>query len=398
MVDLKPRALKPLSTRTIEFLGSYGLACVLLGCLFVLTFQGTWYQVDHGLHAAKKRFFESFFVWFELGGMSVPIFPGGVTCMGLLTVNMLLGGLLTLRITARNVGAVVVHLGVAFLLFAGLFKLVYAEEGNLRLFEGQDSDHYESYRDWEVAIWKLGGEGAVVEHVIDDDLFRDLTDGGRRTFTSPEIPFDLVLSGFVRNAKVVPAGGGATNVAGFRLSSLPLSSESERDVAGLVAEARIGEDSRSGLLWGFGPLPWTVRVDEQDWAVDLRHARYSMPFNIRLEDFEKEDHPGMMMARAFRSYVTRTDEKGSERVLIEMNEPLRDGGLVVYQSGWGPPGGREEERLYSVFSVVRNRSDRWPEYGMWVIIVGLLLFYGKQLRGFVRAQVARRAGEEGGNR
>ena len=74
----------------MDLLASFGLAILLLFCLFVLTFFGTLYQVEHGLYVAKKRYFESWFLWASAGGFNVPIFPGGVTCMSLLAINMLI--------------------------------------------------------------------------------------------------------------------------------------------------------------------------------------------------------------------------------------------------------------------------------------------------------------------
>jgi hypothetical protein len=50
-----------------------------------------------------------------------------------------------------------------------------------------------------------------------------------------------------------------------------------------------------------------------------------------------------------------------------------------------------EEEPYSVFSVVRNVSDKWPEYSMWVITFGLLTVFVRKLLGFARTQGGRRA-------
>ena len=49
------------------------------------------------------------------------------------------------------------------------------------------------------------------------------------------------------------------------------------------------------------------------------------------------------------------------------------------------------DRLFSVFSVVRNPSDYWPLYGCIVIGVGLLLVFVPKLYRFVRSQGQSRA-------
>ena len=52
----------------VDGLASYGLCCLLLLCMFLLTILGTLYQVDNGLYAAKQRYFLSWFVWYSTEG------------------------------------------------------------------------------------------------------------------------------------------------------------------------------------------------------------------------------------------------------------------------------------------------------------------------------------------
>ena len=46
-------------------LASYGLSCVLFFLLLVLTLLGTLEQVDHGLFATQKKYFESLYLVHE---------------------------------------------------------------------------------------------------------------------------------------------------------------------------------------------------------------------------------------------------------------------------------------------------------------------------------------------
>ena len=144
----------------MDILASFGLAILLLFCLFVLTFFGTLYQVEHGLYVAVNRYFESWFLWTDVGGVSVPIFPGGITCMSLLALNMVMGGLIRLRISSRNISVVIIHLGILFLFLAALVKMTSSQEGHLTLFEGERSNTYDSYQLWEVAIWEVPESGS----------------------------------------------------------------------------------------------------------------------------------------------------------------------------------------------------------------------------------------------
>jgi hypothetical protein len=312
--------------------------------------------------------------------------------MALLTLNLIVGGILRIRWSWRNAGVIVIHLGIVFLLISGLVKLTTAAEGHLTLMEGDSQGYFQSYTRWEIAVWEVSGEGEPEELLIPDELISDLEDGGRRTFTSPDLPFDLVLSGFVKNCDVLPKGPRwkATGevIDGYGLMALPPETEAERNLAGLHAEVLADGQSQRAILHGAQRAPWVLRVGSRRFAVDMRHERYPMPYEIRLDRFEKEDHPGITMAKAFRSFVTRTDQRGDEKILIQMNEPLREGGLVLFQSSWGPSDAGPDGPFFSVFSVVRNPSDKWPEYSLWVIAAGLALTFGRSLLRFTRKQLA----------
>jgi len=397
------RQEKGLIDQVVALFGSYGLACVCLFLLFVLTILGTLHQVDHGLYDAKQTFFNSWFLWTEVGGTHIPWFPGGVASMGLLTLNLIVGGILRIRWQWRNIGVIIIHFGIVFMMLAGLVKMTNSEEGHLTLWEidrpstswaDHRSDHFQSYTDWEVAIWEADGAPQATERIIPNDHLVDLEEDGQRTFHHPDLPFELTLKGFVPNCDVMPKGPQweATGevIEGFGILTLPEEKEAERNIAGIHAEVAVGGEVQRAILYGAQRLPWVFEAGGKTWAVDLRHTRHPMPYEIRLEKFVKEDHPGISMAKAYRSEVSRIDATGIERVLIQMNEPLREGGLVLFQTNWGPQQGVTKGPWYSVFTVVRNPSDKWPEYAMWVITLGLVIAFGRTLNRFVRKQLDER--------
>lgn len=380
--------------RAFRILGSFGLACVLLIDLFLLTLFGTLYQVEAGLFEAQKLYFES---WFVVQHSPVPlILPGGLLCMGLLAVNLLVGGFVRIQKSKRTVGILVVHAGIALLLASGFVKLYHSEDGHLTLQEGQSSDEFQSYFLWEVAVWDASQTGPVEEHIIPHEQLVDLVDGKARTFTSATLPFDIELSGFLRNCFPQRKGpmweAESPVVDGYALDQGADEVEAEKNLAGLTLRMRdrASGSSKEDILFGAERFPATFESGGKTWAVSLRHTRYPMPFTIRLEDFRKLDHPGLTMARSFESDVTKIENGTEQKVRIQMNEPLRHGGLVVFQSSWAPQD-REIPRMYSIFSVVRNPSDYWPLYACIVIGVGLLLAFVPKLLKFVRSQNQLRA-------
>lgn len=385
-----------LARRLLHGLGSFGLACLLLLDLFLLTWFGTLYQVEHGLFEAQRLYFES---WFVVQSTPVPlVLPGGLLCMGLLALNLFVGGMVRIQKSKRTVGVMVVHLGIALMLAAGFVKQYHSEDGHLDVQEGSTEDEFASYFLWEVAIWDASQKGPVEEHLIPHQQIIDLVGGAKRSFTSAALPFDVELSNYLRNCRAMPKGpmwqADSPVVDGYALKRVDDQLEAENNVAGLTARFRdrATGNAREEILsaWPFDQYPATFESGGKLWAIALRHKRYTMPFAIRLEDFRKEDHPGMSMARSFESDVTKIEDGAERRVRIQMNEPLRHKGLVLFQSSWRPQD-REIPRMTSVFSVVRNPSDHWPLYSCIVIGIGLLLAFLPKLWKFVRAQDSARA-------
>ncbi|MBK8978069.1 MAG: cytochrome c biogenesis protein ResB [Planctomycetes bacterium] len=387
----------------IRFLGSFGLAAAILFLLTVLTLLGTLAQEDVGLFRAQQAFFESWFVDPELVGLrlsriglfDVPIMPGGMLLMVLLFVNLVIGGMVRMRLKARNVGILITHLGIAWLLVAGVYKQVTADEGGLQLFEGEQSAEYVSYHDWEILVEeRIGavaadGTAEVKQWVLDGDRFTDAVGPRTVTLHTDDLPFRLTVSGYLDNVTIDRARPGvppATPVVdGFFLVSLPREKENEMNLAGCYARAiRADGSSSDGILIGSDrTLPWTVAAEGRTFAVKLRKRRFDMPFTIHLDDFIHEYHPNTRMAKEYQSQVTVMDGDQEVPVRIRMNEPLRRDGMIVFQSSWGPTNAGPGQKLYSGFSVVRNPADQWPYWSLWVITAGMLIHFIMKLTRFV---------------
>jgi len=384
--------LKQFGEKLWELSISYGTACVLLIFLFLLTLFGTLEQVEHGLYAVQKKYFESWFLVHELAGVPIPL-PGGVLCMGLLSWNLVAGGLIRIRKSRATVGVIIVHVGMLVMFAAGLVKLTASDDGYLRLYEGERSDEYVSYYLWEVAVFDADSTGEVNEFLISDEQLRLAEDGSIR-IKDDLVPFELELRHFRENARPTREGSPLPLAGDWRLLELDREQEAEANIAGVYATARSamgGEET--AILWGLAERPWVVEVGERRWGVLLRHKRYRMPFSIHLDEFTKLEHPGTDIPSEFSSEVTQQKAGESLPILIRMNEPLRDEGLVLFQSSWGPSNARPGERLFSVFSVVRNPSDHWPLYSCIIIGIGLLIAFTEKLLKYVRAQNRQRTEE-----
>jgi hypothetical protein len=222
-----------------------------------------------------------------------------------------------------------------------------------------------------------------------------LDGGGTARFTSARLPFDVEVSGWVRNAEPERAPReGPDVVEGWRAKRLKAAQTAERNLPACVAALRRkdgGSTLARTMLWGAHMLPWVHEHDGRRFEVELRKVRWALPFAVRLKTFVKEDHPGLAMARRFSSYVTRLEGGAAVDAHITMNAPLRHKGYTLYQSGWGPEDARPGERLFSTFSVVRNPTDQVPLIACLVIAAGLLFQFGRKLYLHVRREADRRA-------
>lgn len=401
-----------------ELLGSYGLACVILLLMFLLTLVGTLEQVQSGLYVVQKRYFESLFVIHKVAGV-VPIpLPGVMLLMIMLTINLILGGFVRIRKSKQTIGILIVHSGILLLMFAGLVKLGWSDDGHLTLYEGEKSARYISYHELELAIYDAQAAKNVREHLIPDSNFKHLTgdlDQGASSarFTGGDLPFDLTLSHFVLNGRPMPKGPMWTAkypvVNGFAVKEEERNKEAELNTSALyvTVHPKDGSPATQGIVWAleipydsrWGNFryagPFLVRVGGKLWAIDLRKKRFDLPFEVRLDKFTHELIPGTSMPKVFLSDITKYEGGSDSQHKIQMNEPLRHDGFVLFQSSWGPPPGvpNPKGQLFSGFSVVNNPSDYWPLYSCIIIGVGLIIAFSDKLYRYVRSQAPKRKRE-----
>ena len=393
-----PTGNRPIRNPVLVLFASMKLTVVLLVLLAVLTLFGTLAQESKGLYEVQRDYFESLFVVHDTG---IPIFgttlklplPGGYLLMAALFVNLLVGGVVRHRWRLRNAGILVTHLGMALLLIAGFVKMHFSFAGHVALFEGREAVTMTSFHDYEVALVRVEGD-QFFERTIPAAAFAGAA-SDNVTVDQAELPFRLEFSHWLDNCEpmlkgpmfetpmpVVPDGDGP----GVFLRPREPQKEHERNIAGcyLTVTQRDSAQQHRGILWGgdFRPFtderfPFTFEAGGSRWGLDLRRVIWDLPFGVRLDKFQKTDHPGTMTPRDFSSWVTVLEGAGERKVHIYMNAPLRKDGYVFFQTNWGPqPGSRMTgPPWWSVFEVAKNPSDKWPELASYVVLIGLPLHF-----------------------
>ncbi|MCX5759290.1 MAG: cytochrome c biogenesis protein ResB [Candidatus Hydrogenedentes bacterium] len=355
--DFVRQALK----KAFDWLASYELSCVLFLLLLLLTYLGTLYQVEHGLYQAQHVYFESLvLVQWVFGAIPIPL-PGTYLLLIVLAVNLTLGGIIRVRMGWSKFGTLVTHAGILVLLVGAFVSYRYAVAGHLTLYEHESSNEFQSSNEWEIAVGEATG-GPAREYLIPARAFTNLRGALSRSFRFPDLPFDVTLHGFSPNARPMPAtAAGGDAVDGFVLAPREAEREQEANQAGVLATIREtqGGAEKKAILWAGAYEPWVVQAGGKTWSVDLRLRRWTLPFTVTLDKFTRELHPQTNMARKFTSDVTKTEEGVAQKARITMNEPLRNLGYTLYQSSWGPSNARPGDRLYSVFAVVRNPTERF---------------------------------------
>lgn len=382
--------------RVLDFCASYGFAVVILGFLLLLTLFGTLEQVEHGLFQAQKKYFESFFLLHHFGPIpfigTIPVpLPGVYLLMILLFINLLSGAIIRAPKDWRRPGMLIAHGGILFMIIAGFVTYEFSVSGHMTLYERQSASHFSSYYDFEIAV--IENTDDPRKFLIDGDDFQYLDTDEQRVFHHAELPFELRLDRYFRNAQPQFVPGFEEAIDGVLMRALPLEKEAERNVAGAIVTLLDRETGmeRKGLLWGISMAPWKVSHGDTEYLIDLRHKRYPVPFTITLDKFIRELHPRTGMAANFESEVTKVQDGQGRKIDIRMNEPLRHEGYTFFQASWGPPDAGPNDPLFSTFAVVNNPADQWPKYSCYIIAFGLTIHFLQKLAQYLKTENRRRA-------
>ena len=317
----------------------------------------------------------------------------------LLFLNLLLGGVVRMRKGVRTIGVLIAHGGILFLLAGAFVTHHKSERGNMAIGEGDSSDVARSYHDFVIEVAEIRDGKPATVHVIESEYLESLEPSQVRTFRLPELPFDLRVSRYQEHCQPASANerapdNGQRVVDGYWLMSIEPDKAAELNLAGCYVEVmpRDGGESQEMILAAASFHPFTARFDERVFTFDLHKSLWKMPFTVRLEDFKAEFYPGTRKPANFESLITRIEDGREEQIDIRMNEPMRHKGLTFFQASWGPQGAAPGTPLFSVFEVVRNPADKWPEWSLYVVAFGLGVHFLIKLGMFLAATGRRKAG------
>ncbi|MCB1204173.1 MAG: cytochrome c biogenesis protein ResB [Verrucomicrobiae bacterium] len=387
--DWSPRSWPRLVYR---FFTSFKLATVVLVFMTLVTLLGTLGQVEHGLHAAKEKYFHSFLFFDKIFGIPV-LLPGGLLLMILLFTNMTLGAIVKVKKRWKGFGMLISHIGMLMLLAGGFVTWAFSTDGYMALYPGMKSNRVESYREWQLEIMPLSKEGVAEKAwIYPAEQLETMMPDEPRIIQDDSLPFDVVINGYAKNGTPIPtsapmaAGVTGKEIDGFKLSPQKPSKEAEQNLPGCFIEIRPrdGGDPIEAILWAGSyrfdprekPMPFTFTIGDQLYGALLVKKSWTVPFSVKLDEFIFERHPGVSMARNYESRVTRFEEGQPDKPLeIKMNEPMRHSGYTFFQESFGPSGAQPGDEMFSQFAVANNPADQWPLYSLIVTGVGLAVHF-----------------------
>jgi len=385
-------------------LTSLRLTVLLLGFSMLLVFFGTLDQVHYGVFEVQKRYFESFFAYWQypqqwIGGevlrwLIVPM-PGGYLLGTFLVLNLLCAHFKYFVSSWKKIGIVLIHTGILVLIISGFLTSFWQKEAQMWIELGETSHYIQSIRDNELVIIDRSGEDW-------DDVYSvpaSLLQNGKKICID-ESPFCVQALDYFPNAALglrsqnpeapeSPANAGAALKMG--LIATPESvTYKDNELNTATAYVNIEANGESLGVWLVSNLiderfpPQKFEYQGKSYELALRFKRTYLPFALKLMEFKRETYPGTEIPKSFSSKVEILDpEKEEDRqVLIYMNNPLRYKGYTFFQASYG------NEGLSSMFQVVRNPSRLFPYIGVWLVGIGLVFHFLIKLTEYLRRQKA----------
>lgn len=357
-----------------------GLAC--LAGLLVLVAACTLAQVKLGTFGAVEVYIRSWLLWTTVGGLRIPVFPGGAAFGLIFAVN--LAAAIVVRHTwyGGRRGLLLAHFGIILLVGGEFLTAAFSVESNLSFEEGSTKAWTESYRRFELAL--IDATDPKIDRVHAIPASR-LARGG--TVADARLPFQVRILEWHANAHVMKQDAGDTHGhalatrgtgKGMVAHGLPLvSADDQSNAPAALVELLAGSQSLGSWLLSSEGTPQAFEVGGRKYELALRLERYALPFSLTLKDFTHDQYPGTDIPKNFSSLVRLVDgPRHQDRdVLIWMNHPLRYRGLTFYQASFG------KNDTLSVLQVVRNPGWTLPYLACLLVAVGMAWHYLGMLAG-----------------
>ncbi len=295
----------------------------------------------------------------------------------------------------RRAGIVLLHGGIALLMFSELWTGMHAKESRMQLVEGQSLSYAEDIRTVELAIVDKSDAKEDQVAAVPLELLTQAYESGQ-VLDDPNLPFAVSVKKYIQNARTRYLQPGEENLATQGLGLLKLAQavpintgvgDQGVDMPAMYVELLSkdgGESLGTFMLWVmYGAQP--VELSSEAYEVALRFERVHKPYAVKLLDFRHETYTGTGKAKNYTSVVqvSEPDKNVDREFKIWMNNPLRYGGDTLYQSGFDP----NKEDL-TILQVTTNSGWMIPYVSCMIVLIGMLAQFGMTFLRFARRERA----------
>jgi len=355
----------------IRPLASLYITLTSLSVLFILVLFGTFAQVNYGINHVQNIYFQSFFLWKQIGSLNIPYFPGGYLAGGALTINLIAFMISKMKWAWKKSGIILIHIGLLVLIIGSGLTGLLQKESQLILEVGDTSNYTEDFYKKEIAISQVM---SPTETSVYSFPFKGIEKGN--IIQNESLPFTVSVERIHKNSTILfqdpdPAISGIGSH--FLSKELPFTYDPKQvnKATALVTITLDSGSTYSMLLSEEINRPQEIIIDGIPFGFELRRIRYYTPYSIQLNSFTHDKYLGTNIPKNFSSHVTLTNPKTGEvrDTDIYMNHPLRYEGKTYYQASFG------KQDTVSIFQVVENPTWLWPYISTLIMTIGLCLHF-----------------------
>lgn len=316
--------------------------------LMIVLIIGTIEQKNIGLLAAQQKYF--FSTYFSIGPIML---PGGGLTISLFTISLFVQLILNSQFTNRKkIGIHLAHIGTMIMFLGAFHTFLFGTEGSLIFKEGESKNYFYSNKQRALYIKNISSNQTIKKIDLN---------------TQDKLSSIKILK-YYPGCKLINNTNPKNNEIGF--SRMFTFQETETADESLKCVEFIF-DAKLYRVFENMPKKQTVMIDSIENYFDLNYETISIPFQVKLIDFQKKFHQGTMVSKSFKSIVTILDNNLETKHIIEMNHPLRYKGYTFYQSSFSENSEGESSEL----TVVKNEAAFIPYLSTIMIFLGLLIHF-----------------------
>jgi ABC-type transport system involved in cytochrome c biogenesis permease subunit len=290
----------------------------------------------------------------------------------------------------KRSGIVLLHGGVALMMFGELLTGLSAQESQMSIEEGATADYSQDIRTTELAVIDRSSPEHDTVTVVPEPLLEDNV--GRATrLDHADLPFTIQVHRWLPNSALRMLAAGQTSPAtagpGQRITAelLPQGTGADDTMDSPSAYVELFAKTTGQSLGTYlvsQQLPeQSVDVNGHAYGLALRFKRIYFPYTLTLKDFRFDRYTGTDIAKNYSSLVELRDPARNvdRQVLIWMNNPLRYAGTTFYQMDFD----RRTEQA-TVLQVVSNAGWMIPYVACMLVLTGMLAHFGIAMVRFSR--------------